>query len=355
MYHVYHLHREIMISTCTDLDSFSELFPEHQHSKKILCQSESEAIVLDTQEKNASSHQNGKRYLGLKLSSLYKLMPMFQFFGMMESANGVLDYDDDIVLSSSWLTMKSNLCVLVYIKECFDKAISNGKLVPSININATLNNVLRKVNSTFPIKIADHELDHRFYYVSDYLGAVSRRLILNKTDYLLELLDRVSLEQFDDIPLANLTVPAIGDIRNDEYNNDAIISNVGRKTITKIINIKSQSIVKENSIYCRSIVKYIDTSFDSNDILVELSTVEPTTTELATVESTTAAILFSFMSFLFLFIAIFALAKNRHRCFNFRRINNYSLTRNRNSLPENANNINMLMLSDITEEEVTEV
>lgn len=303
---------------------------DHQCREKNLdrlshCQCET--ILLEKREKNYPLYKNSKMFLGLNTTSILKLASIFSLLGY---ANGILDYDEDIYISSSWLTMKTSLCMLIYIKEHFDRAILNGESVPSVDINTILSNILEKINSTLPIKITDQEINHKLYYVGDYLYSVSRKFILNKTDYLLDFLDHGSFEQYDKLHLANLTPPAIGNIENDEYSNAAIVSNISRKIVKKIHYRGDQEVVKENTIYCKSIVEYISTLTNSDN--------DP---EPETIGKNIKVIVLTLAAFSFLLVAYFIVAfvKNKFS-------NNCILRRS-----ENDDNVEIIMLSDIEEEE----
>ncbi|WP_092483255.1 hypothetical protein [Candidatus Ichthyocystis hellenicum] len=270
-----------MINSCSDYTKNNDLRLQNEILEDY--SSEDEDVVPASQ--NVKSRRLHLGPLSL-LGDLKSFTAPLIFLGTLKCATGS-------GLHTGWEILKSNLCNLIYARDCFSAAISSGKDdVPSVDVTGTLHSILSKAGihtspdnpRIFPLKYMGSEMDiDKVYYVGEYVGAVFRGLVFNRTEPMLRQLTENSMERY--CTLRNLDMvdnPYPHDVADYQFNEHAIKSNLSRDAVVHILfsSIRTRPLRYRN--YCPAIRKYImpvyrhtSSSVKNIDVLPE-SGIKPT-------------------------------------------------------------------------------
>lgn len=292
-------------------------------------------------------------------SKIVNFMSSLIFLSLLEKADGGL-------LSVGWIKLRSSLCIILYIKECFDKAISKGEDIPNVSITDKILYILNKsdiyVNSDnasiSPLMFLDPEVEAKeLHYVDDYFIAIYRNLAFSESN-MLRIITEKSMKDYEHLyNVGEIKPPYLYELNSYQLNDHAIRSNVSRSIISKIGNevlniIRSGGysyIWSNEKNYCPNISKYVhmDDYVSKNRVVPMVSTATPINTSagISTLDDTTVttlntvqtscielpalAVVLTFAAFLFLFVsyAVFSLVK--HNRFSFLRKRNFGTSRRR--------------------------
>ncbi|WP_092343679.1 hypothetical protein [Candidatus Ichthyocystis sparus] len=234
--------------------------------------------IIQAKEK-AELNNGASSLLGRSISFMSPLV----FLGTLRCTAG------DAV-HTGWTSLKSNLCGLIYVENCFINATLRGEDVPKINVADIFSSILNKagihtnIDNAPPIgDINNEESIDTFFYIGDQIGAVCRSLIFNQTNDVLRKLTQNSknehtfLEFINNI-ISNRTGSMLKELTENSmdtyyflyllsqmdkpdtsklgctYTNNAIKSNVSSNILSLILSTNKISTLKT---YCPTICEYI--------------------------------------------------------------------------------------------------
>ncbi|WP_092403810.1 hypothetical protein [Candidatus Ichthyocystis sparus] len=239
-------------SDCTknyDLDLQSKILEEHSVENVYI-------VTSDQEGKDETSPLVSLSLLGKS----GKFISTLVFLGTLKCATGNES-------SMGWRVLKSSICALLYISECFNDANSKGETVPTISANAIISSVLSKAGiyantgnnkvSTLESIYSKENMD-KFFYISDYIGSMCRSLIFNRTDNVLEKLSGNSIDDYNLLRfLGQIEYPSSHDVASYPYNNHAVVSNVSRTIFTHIMYSYRRAKILRYGNYCPKINNYM--------------------------------------------------------------------------------------------------
>lgn len=211
------------------------------------------------------------------VGKLKKFMSPLVFLGTLECVDGMcmlptkLDELNLRVISIGWAELKSNICGLLYLKRCFDNAISMGKDLPMIDIDSLLRRVLNDSEITAdPTKKGMFTIEEstQILHMSDYIGDIFFSLSFNKNVDVLNKSHSNFIENLikdhehtDSNVMHNINHMSIArhlkDIVNYPFSSYANNSGVDRGALKNIIYGRIEDGMLRHSDYCPTISKYM--------------------------------------------------------------------------------------------------
>lgn len=308
--------------TCLDLDDYTGL-----DSSDSNCSVGTEDTITSDQDDIIEAQESriikssGCLHSGVGSKFARAISSLF-FLSLLEQASGS-------GLAFGWFKLKSGLCSLLYVKECFDKARLKGENVPNFNITGIISSILSKAgvsskNGMASLVSLNPEADTREkYYISDYFGLVSRNFTFNKTETMLRLITEKSMEDYEYMyDTGVIDQPYPHEVDSYPFSDYAIRSNVSRGILNKI-RFRTHSPSRNRGVYCPSVSEYLSTA-----VPIDTSSIVPTQTAAtisniiseSSLEPTTLVLVSGFVMLLFSFVlyALFSLGRRKNSAFVMR-------------------------------------